>query len=183
MGELGLIVAFAALVPFRFSSPPKAWTPEYAFHAALFRARQRRRHHRHLQTLQRAFSRMARRRRSTTKPNYNYGPIKFTSTIALFWRHRGLPGRPDRGVAARLSRAEFRPAVDHASGASRPLHTSAVIFRLRRQRAAGDVRSIVMQRTSRARMAGDLAVVRGARLQLLHPDRGHGLSARHHPRP
>ena len=36
VGELGLIVAFAALAAFSLLVTAKAWTPEYAFHAALF---------------------------------------------------------------------------------------------------------------------------------------------------
>ncbi|MCC0005581.1 MAG: hypothetical protein H6872_10670, partial [Methylobacteriaceae bacterium] len=36
MGELGLIVAFVALAAFSLLVTAKAWTPEYAFHAALF---------------------------------------------------------------------------------------------------------------------------------------------------
>ncbi len=89
------------------------------------------------------------------KPNYNYGPIKFASIAALFWGVAGFT------VGLYLALELAFPALNLdlpwiTFGRLRPLHTSAVIFAF-----GGNVllatSFYVVQRTSRARLAGDLA--------------------------
>ena len=89
------------------------------------------------------------------KPNYNYGPIKFASLAALFWGTAGFV------VGLYLALELAFPALNFDLpwinfGRLRPLHTSAVIFAF-----GGNVllatSFYVVQRTSRARIAGELA--------------------------
>ncbi len=113
------------------------------------------------------------------KPNYNMGPVKFATVAAMFWGIAGFTV----GLWAALELAF--PVLNFdlpwiSFGRLRPLHTSAVIFAF-----GGNVliatSFYVVQRTCRARLAGDLvALVRRARLQFLHRHRRHRLSARHH---
>jgi cytochrome c oxidase cbb3-type subunit 1 len=88
------------------------------------------------------------------KPNYNFGPVKFTSIAALFW---GLAGMAvGIYIAFELAFPWLNLAPWFNFGRLRPLHTSAVIFAF-----GGNVllatSLYVVQRTSRARLAGDLA--------------------------
>ena len=89
------------------------------------------------------------------KPNYSYGPIKFASLAALFWGTAGFV------VGLYLALELAFPALNFDLpwinfGRLRPLHTSAVIFAF-----GGNVllatSFYVVQRTSRARIAGELA--------------------------
>jgi cytochrome c oxidase cbb3-type subunit I len=154
VGELGLIVVFAALAAFSLLVASKAWTPAYAFHAWLFVLGS-------IAAIVGIFKRYGARsaewpvQELDGKPNYNYGPIKFCSVIALFWGIAGfLVGLY---IALELAFPAFNLDLPWISfGRLRPLHTSAVIFAF-----GGNVllatSMYVMQRTSRARMAGDLA--------------------------
>ena len=60
-------------------------------------------------------------------PNYNLGPIKFCSFMAMFWGIAGFTVGLLHRLAAGLSGAEFRPPWINF-GRLRPLHTSAVVF-------------------------------------------------------
>ncbi len=87
-------------------------------------------------------------------PNYNFGPVKFSTIMALFW---GLAGMAvGVYIATELAFPDFNIAPWFNFGRLRPLHTSAVIFAF-----GGNVllatSFYVVQRTSRARLAGDLA--------------------------
>ena len=87
-------------------------------------------------------------------PNYNFGPVKFTTLMALFW---GLAGMAvGVYIAFELAFPDINIAPWFNFGRLRPLHTSAVIFAF-----GGNVllatSLYVVQRTSRARLAGDLA--------------------------
>ena len=114
------------------------------------------------------------------RPNYNLGPIKFASVMAMFWGIAGFT--VGLLIACQLAWPALNFDLPWTSfGRLRPLHTSAVIFAF-----GGNVliatSFYVVQKTSpgppgrRSR-----AVVRRARLQFLHSDRGHRLSARGHP--
>jgi len=153
LGEIGLSAVFAVLAVVTGLIAFKAWTPAYAFHAALF-------------CLGSFGAVAAIRRRFETrpiatplvvdgKPNYNYGPIKFASIAALFWGVAGFL------VGLYLALELAFPALNFDLpwinfGRLRPLHTSAVIFAFGGNTLLA-CSFYVMQRTSRARIAGDLA--------------------------
>ncbi|MFV0279932.1 MAG: cytochrome-c oxidase, cbb3-type subunit I [Rhodoblastus sp.] len=154
VGELGMIVVFVALAAFSTLVAAGAWTPEYAFHAVLFALGS-------IAAVIAIFQRYGARSAEWPpeeidgKPNYNYGPIKFTAVASMIWGVAGFLV----GLIAALQLAY--PALNFdlpwiSFGRLRPLHTSAVIFAF-----GGNVliatSLYVMQRTSRARMAGDLA--------------------------
>jgi len=89
------------------------------------------------------------------KPNYNLGPVKFATIAAVFWGVAGFLV----GLIIALQLAW--PALNFdlpwiQFGRLRPLHTSAVIFAF-----GGNVliatSFYVVQRTSQARLAGDLS--------------------------
>ena len=88
------------------------------------------------------------------KPNYNFGPIKFASLAALFWGVAGMA--VGIYIAFELAYPWLNLAPWFNFGRLRPLHTSAVIFAF-----GGNVllatSFYVVQRTCRARLAGDLA--------------------------
>ncbi len=113
------------------------------------------------------------------KPNYNFGPVKFTTLAALFWGVAGMA--VGIYIAFELAFPWLNIAPWFNFGRLRPLHTSAVIFAF-----GGNVllatSFYVVQRTCRARLAGDLApwfVVLGYNFFIVIA--GNGLSARHHP--
>jgi cytochrome c oxidase cbb3-type subunit 1 len=87
-------------------------------------------------------------------PNYNFGVVKFTTIMALFW---GLAGMAvGVYIASELAWPDLNLGPWLNFGRLRPLHTSAVIFAF-----GGNVllatSFYVVQRTCRARLAGDLA--------------------------
>ena len=88
------------------------------------------------------------------KPNYNFGPVKFASLAALFWGVAGMA--VGIYIAFELAYPWLNLAPWFNFGRLRPLHTSAVIFAF-----GGNVllatSFYVVQRTCRARLAGDLA--------------------------
>ena len=88
------------------------------------------------------------------RPNYNFGPVKFTSLAALFWGFAGMAAGLYIAFELAFPALNFEPWFNF--GRLRPLHTSAVIFAF-----GGNVllatSFYVVQRTCRARLAGDLA--------------------------
>ena len=89
------------------------------------------------------------------KPNYNFGPVKFATLAALFWGIAGFT------VGLVLALQLAFPVLNFDLpwtnfGRLRPLHTSAVIFAF-----GGNVllatSFYVVQRTCRARIAGELS--------------------------
>jgi cytochrome c oxidase cbb3-type subunit 1 len=89
------------------------------------------------------------------KPNYNYGPVKFSALAALFWGIAGLIVGDLLAWQLAFPILNFDlPWINF--GRLRPLHTSAVIFAF-----GGNVlvatSLYVVQRTCRARLAGELA--------------------------
>jgi cytochrome c oxidase cbb3-type subunit 1 len=87
-------------------------------------------------------------------PNYNLGPIKFLSFMAMFWGIAGFSA--GLYIALELAFPGLNVAQWVNFGRLRPLHTSAVVFAF-----GGNVllatSYYVVQRTTRARLAGDLA--------------------------
>lgn len=155
IGEGGLALTLAALALLSIVIAAKAHTPEYAFHAYLFTAAS-------IAAVfaiaNRYFDRPAERPALVTadgRPNYNMGPVKFSIIAAVFWGVAGFLV----GVIIALQLAYPALNLDlpwTSFGRLRPLHTSAVIFAF-----GGNVliatSFYVVQRTSRARLAGDLA--------------------------
>lgn len=89
------------------------------------------------------------------KPNYNMGPVKFATIASVFWGIAGFTV----GLIIALQLAYPVLNFDYAYiqfGRLRPLHTSAVIFAF-----GGNVliatSLYVVQRTSQARLAGEIA--------------------------
>jgi cytochrome c oxidase cbb3-type subunit 1 len=152
-GEIGLSFALALLAVGAIFVAAKAWTPEYAFHAYLFAAGAIAgifaigNHY---------FGRPASIPQEIDgRPNYNLGPIKFATLAAMFWGIAGFT--VGLYIALELSWPIFNLDLPWTSfGRLRPLHTSAVIFAF-----GGNVllatSFYVVQRTCRARLAGELA--------------------------
>jgi cytochrome c oxidase cbb3-type subunit 1 len=152
--EAGSALAFAALALVSILIAAQAHTPEYAFHAYLFAAASAAAV---FKIVDRYFDRPAEPAPPVIdgKPNYNMGPVKFATVAAMFWGIAGFTV----GLWAALELAF--PALNFdlpwlSFGRIRPLHTSAVIFAF-----GGNVliatSFYVVQRTCRARLAGDLA--------------------------
>ncbi|QGM44783.1 cytochrome-c oxidase, cbb3-type subunit I [Methylocystis heyeri] len=153
-GEISLSAIFLALAVATAFIATRAYTPVYAFHMTLFALGS-------LLAVVAINLRFEARPKDPPplmidgKPNYNYGPIKFCSIAALFWGTAGFL------VGLYLALELSFPALNFDLpwinfGRLRPLHTSAVIFAF-----GGNVllatSFYVMQRTSRARIAGELA--------------------------
>ncbi|MBP2148549.1 cytochrome c oxidase cbb3-type subunit 1 [Xanthobacter flavus] len=153
-GEGALIGVFSLFALFSIVVAAKAYTSEYAFHAYLFAAA----------SIASVFAignrYMARPAGATPqfidgKPNYNMDVVKVGTIFAVVWGIAGFLV----GVIAALQLAFPMVNLDLpwiSFGRLRPLHTSAVIFAF-----GGNVliatSFYVVQRTSRARLAGDLA--------------------------
>ena len=153
-GEISLSAILVLLAIGAAFIATRAYTPAYAFHMTLFSLCS-------VLAVVAINMRFDARPISPTplvidgKPNYNYGPIKFASLAALFWGTAGFI------VGLYLALELAFPALNFDLpwinfGRLRPLHTSAVIFAF-----GGNVllatSLYVVQRTSRARLAGDLA--------------------------
>lgn len=154
LGEVGLMISFGALALFAGAILAKAYTPAYAFHLALICAASV------LATFA-IFKRYSVRDAApppqtiSGRPNYNFGPVKFCTIAAIFWGIAGF------AVGLYLALELAYPALNLDLpwinfGRLRPLHTSAVIFAF-----GGNIllatSFYVVQRTCRARLAGDLA--------------------------
>ena len=153
-GEGGLALAFAALAFLSIVVAAKAYTPEYAFHAYLFAAASVAAV---FAIINRYYERPAALPPLTVdgKPNYNMGPVKFATVAGVFWGIAGFT--VGLYLACELAFPFLNLDLPWISfGRLRPLHTSAVIFAF-----GGNVliatSFYVVQRTCRARLAGDLA--------------------------
>jgi len=154
IGEGGSALAFAALALLTIVIAAKAYTPEYAFHAYLFSAASVAAV---FVIVNRYFNRPAAKPplEINGKPNYNMGPIKFSSFAAVFWGVAGFT--VGLVIALQLAFPELNLGIPYTTfGRLRPLHTSAVIFAF-----GGNVliatSFYVVQRTCHARLAGDIA--------------------------
>lgn len=153
-GESSLSVIFAALAVATGYIAAKAYSPAYAFHAALFS----------LGSIGAVVAIVLRYRARDAqlpprdidgRPNYNYGPIKFTAIASLFWGVAGFVVGLYLALELAFPVLNFDlPWINF--GRLRPLHTSAVIFAFGGN-ALLATSFYVMQRTSRARIAGYLA--------------------------
>ncbi len=153
-GESGLAVVFAVTAFLCVVASAKALDAPFAFHAALGAAAS-------LAAvfciINRYFDRPAALPPAEIngRPNYNMGPIKFSSFMAMFWGIAGfLVGLI---IASQLAWPALNFDLPWTSfGRLRPLHTSAVIFAF-----GGNVlvasSFYVVQKSCRVRLAGDLA--------------------------
>src|SRR5579862_7394001 len=154
ISEGGLAAALTALAFISIVIAAKAYTAEYAFHAYLFAAAS-------AASVFAIFNRFFDRSDEPVpleidgKPNYNMGPVKLATVLAVFW---GIVGMAvGLWIALELAFPAFNFDLSYISfGRLRPLHTSAVIFAF-----GGNVliatSFYAVQRTCRARLAGDLA--------------------------
>ncbi len=152
-GEVVLAVILAVLTLLTAYVAVHAWTPAYAFHMVVLclasatgiYAIYRRYQIRDAEPPPRVIDGL---------PNYNFGPVRFATIASVVWGIAGFTV----GLYAALELAY--PGLNLAPwfnfGRLRPLHTSAVIFAF-----GGNVliasSFYVVQRTCRARLAGDLA--------------------------
>ena len=153
LGEGGLALTFVALAILCIVIAAKAYTPAYAFHAYLFTAASIAAV---FAIINRYYDRPAEMPplEIDGKPNYNFGPVKFATIAGVFW------GIAAFSVGLYIALELAFPFLNLAQwvnfGRLRPLHTSAAIFAF-----GGNVliatSFYVVQRTSRARLAGDLA--------------------------
>ncbi len=154
IGEAGLSVALIGLALLSLLIAAKAYTPAFAFHAYLFAAAS-------LASVFVIVNRFYKRDAGPVpqligdRPNYNMGPIKFSSIAAMFWGVAGFT--VGLYIALELAFPAFNLDLPWITfGRLRPLHTSAVIFAF-----GGNVllatSLYVVQRTCRARLVGDLA--------------------------
>ncbi|MET4072390.1 cytochrome c oxidase cbb3-type subunit 1 [Bradyrhizobium sp. S3.2.6] len=153
-GESGLALVFAVTAFLCLIASAKALDAPFAFHAALSAAAS-------LAAVfcivNRYFDRPAELPPAEIngRPNYNMGPIKFSSFMAMFWGIAGfLVGLI---IASQLAWPALNFDLPWTSfGRLRPLHTSAVIFAF-----GGNVliatSLYVVQKSCRVRLAGDLA--------------------------
>ena len=112
--------------------------------------------------------------------SYMDGPIKVATIAAVIWGIAGFVVGDVHRLAAGLSRAQPRPAVDQLRPPAAAAHLGRDL-RLRRQRAA---RHLVLRRAAhlpRAPRRPLGALVRGLGLSAVHRHRRHRLPARHHP--
>ena len=125
IGESGLSLIFAATTLLCVVAAAKAVDAPFAFHASLAAAAS-------LASvfviLNRYFGRAALPPQEINgRPNYNLGPIKFASVMAMFWGIAGFT--VGLLIACQLAWPALNLDLPWTSfGRLRPLHTSAVIF-------------------------------------------------------
>ena len=153
IGESGLSILCIITVFLSIIASAKAEDAAYAFHVAVFGAAA-------LTSLflivNRYFSRGELPPQEIDgRPNYNLGPIKFAAAASMFWGIAGFL------VGLLIAMQLAWPALNFdlpwtSFGRLRPLHTSAVVFAF-----GGNVliatSFYVVQKTCRARLAGDLS--------------------------
>ncbi len=153
LGEGGLALFFTALAFLSIVIAAKAYTAGYAFHAYLFCAASVAAV---FAIINRYYERPAEAPPLTIdgKPNYNMGPVKFATVAGMFWGIAAFT--VGLYLALELSFPQLNLEQWINFGRLRPLHTSAAIFAF-----GGNVliatSFYVVQRTSRARLVGDLA--------------------------
>ena len=153
-GEAGLTLVFALSALLCLFAAAKAQDTAFAFHASLASAASL---WAVFAIVNRYFDRPASlpAREINGRPNYNMGPIKFAAAMSVVWGIAGFA--VGLLIAAQLAWPALNFDLPWTSfGRLRPLHTSAVIFAF-----GGNVlvatSFYVVQKTCRARLAGDLA--------------------------
>ena len=121
-----------------------------------------------------------RRSKSTASPTTISARSSSAPLAALFWGVAGMA--VGVYIAFELAYPWLNIAPWFNFGRLRPLHTSAVIFAFGGNVLLGDLVLCRAAHLPRAAGRRSGAVVRRARLQLLHRHRRHGLPARHHRR-
>ena len=153
LGEGGLALFFTVLAFLSIFIASRAYTAGYAFHMYLFCAASV---VSVFAIINRFYERPAELPPLTIdgKPNYNMGPVKFATAAAVIWGIAAFS--VGLWIALELSFPQLNFDQWMNFGRMRPLHTSAAIFAF-----GGNVliatSFYVVQRTSRARLAGDLA--------------------------
>ena len=153
LGEGGIALAFIALAFLSIVVAAKAYTSAYAFHAYLFCAVSVAAV---FAVINRYYDRPAELPplEIDGKPNYNMGPVKFATVAGVFWGIAAFT--VGVFIALELAFPQLNLDLYMNFGRLRPLHTSAAIFAF-----GGNVliatSFYVVQRTSRARLVGDLA--------------------------
>ena len=179
LGEGGTAVAFAALAVLSIVIAAKAYTSAYAFHAYLFAAAS-------VAAIFAIANRYFERSDAPVplmidgKPNYNMGPVKLATMLAVFWGIAGF------AVGLWLALELAFPALNFdlsfiSFGRLRPLAHLGGHIRVWRQRADRHVVLCGAADLPGAARGRSRAVVRRARLQFLYCDRRHRLSARYYP--
>lgn len=154
VGELGLVLILAPAVLLCIFAASRAQDVAFTFHASVAALAS-------LLAVVAIFYRYAERpagpppQEINGQPNYNLGPIKFASVMAMFWGVAGFT--VGLVIALQLAYPVLNLDLPWTTfGRLRPLHTSAVIFAF-----GGNVliatSFYVVQKTSRVRLAGDLA--------------------------
>jgi cytochrome c oxidase cbb3-type subunit 1 len=154
VGEFGAIIVFGLLSFLFICIAAVATTTEYSFHAFVLSAASAAAV---IAVGNRYFARDAETPQKTAdgRPNYNMGPVKFATIASLFWGIAGFA--VGVLIAAQLAFPALNFDVAWLSfGRLRPLHTSAVIFAFGGN-ALIATSFYVVQRTCRARLAGDLS--------------------------
>ena len=153
-GEAGLAMIFAATAFLCLFAAAKALDTAFAFHASLACAASLAAV---VAIVNRYYDRPAAlpAQEINGRPNYNFGPVKLASVMAMFWGIAGFA--VGLLIASQLAWPWLNFDLPWTSfGRLRPLHTSAVIFAF-----GGNVllatSFYVVQKTCRARLAGDLA--------------------------
>ncbi|MFC0219266.1 cytochrome c oxidase cbb3-type subunit 1 [Pseudochelatococcus lubricantis] len=152
-GEAGTAAALAAFTFLFILIGAKAHTTEYSFHAFLLAAASA---WGVFKIIDRFYARPAELppREIDGRPNYNFEPVKFATVAAVVWGIAGfLVGVI---IALQLAFPELNLFHWINFGRLRPLHTSAVIFAFGGNVLIGSS-FYVLQRTSHARLAGDIA--------------------------
>jgi cytochrome c oxidase cbb3-type subunit 1 len=154
IGESGLAALFTVTAFLCLIASAKALDAPFAFHAALSAAASVAAV---FVILNRYFDRQAELPPQEIKgrPNYNMGPVKCASVMAMFWGIAGFT------VGLLIASQLAWPALNFdlpwtSFGRLRPLHTSAVIFAFGGNVLIG-TSFYVVQKTCRARLAGELA--------------------------
>ncbi|MCZ0733465.1 cytochrome-c oxidase, cbb3-type subunit I [Phreatobacter sp. AB_2022a] len=153
VGEAFALAGFAAMALLSITVASKATEGGYAFHALLFAAAS-------VAAVIAVGNRYLDRpavipETIDGRPNYAFGPVKFAVAASVFWGIAGFS--VGLLIASQLAWPSLNFDLPWTNfGRMRPLHTSAVIFAFGGNVLIGSS-FYVVQKTCRARLAGDLA--------------------------